>query len=506
MPVRIRGSLLAGTAALAGLLLAGLGCHSSYSDHDSFAIPNSPPHANAGPLFRRGTTTTQAGYPAVPVNQNGPAPSFDPAARPITLQPVPTTQAPVNKREVIASSWSPVQRVSAEQPVSGPDSQRLIPVAQTGSARLTPIPNASGAPPVANAPGSPPVAYAPGSPPVAYAPGSPPAAFSSGAPMPIGSPMPVGNGPILDNGDPVAPGSIVLPQPRPLGSPAPVVVHDGAAPLPTPYPNVPREFEKMALPPYVVEPPDILLIQASDRITLRLQRIQGQHMVGPDGTVNLGIYGKVRVAGLTLEQVADAVAARLLEIMPGLLKSVPELDDKGNEKRGTEGAYVKEWQREFTALELIKKELQVDVLSYNSKFYYVITDGGGYGQQVYPWPITGNETVLDALAKINGLPAVASKKRVWVARATRPGQPQKILPVDWMAVTKCGESATNYQLFPGDRVYVDSNHLIKADTFLSKLYSPIQRTLGITLLGGATVNTLKGTSSGLGLGAAGLIR
>jgi len=74
-----------------------------------------------------------------------------------------------------------------------------------------------------------------------------------------------------------------------------------------------------------------------------------------------------------------------------------------------------------------------------------------------------------------------------------------------MAVTKCGKSDTNYQLFPGDRVYVDSNHLIKADTFLSKLYSPILRTFGVTLLGASTVNTIKsGTTSGLG--AAALIR
>jgi polysaccharide export outer membrane protein len=472
MPVRSRGSLLAGTAALAGLIVAGFGCHSSYSDHDSFAIPNTPAQPGGGLLSRRSITTMQAGYPAQPVVQYDSAPSFNPAARPVTLQPVPISQTPVYKREVIASSWSPVQRVSAEQTVQGPDLRIATPIA-----------------PVSNARSSPPVAYAPGS------------------QMPIGSPMPSGNGPVLDGSDTVSPGGIVLPPPRPLGSPVPVVIPDGAMPDAHPYANVPREFEKMALPPYVVEPPDILLIQASNRITLRLQPIQGQHLVGPDGTINLGIYGKVRVAGMTLDQVADVVAARLLEIMPGLLRGVPEIDDKGQEKKGTEGAYVKEWQRDFNALELIKKELQVDVLVYSSKFYYVITDGGGYGQQVYPIPIRGNETVLDALANINGLPAVANKRRVWVARATRAGQAPKILPVDWMAITKCGESATNYQLFPGDRVYVDSNNLIKADSFLAKLYSPILRTFGVTLLGASTVNTIKlGTTSGVGAGLGGLIR
>ncbi len=473
MPVRSRGSLLAGTAAFAGLIVAGIGCYSSPADHDSFSIPHTPPQSghflsNSGLLASHGTPAMPVAYPAADqaqaMMQYATTPSPSPGARPVILQSVPITQPVPANREVIASSWSPVQRVSAEQPVTGPDMQ--------GSS--TPV--------AANTPAIP-------------------------ARLPMGSPLPGGNGPVLDGGDGLPPGSMMLPAPRPLGSPMPVAVApDGAMLPPHPYPNVPREFEKMALPPYVVEPPDILLIQASNRITLRLQAIQGQHLVGPDGTVNLGIYGKVRVAGLTLEQVADAVAARLLEIMPGLLRGVPKYDPKlDKDVPNTEGAYVKDWRQDFSSLELIKKELQVDVLVYSSKFYYVITDGGGYGQQVYPFPIKGNETVLDALANVNGLPAVASKKRVWVARATRAGQPPKILPVDWMAVAKCGSGETNYQLFPGDRVYVDSNNLIKADTFLSKLYSPVLRTLGVTLLGAATVNSIKGTSSGLG-GGAGLIR
>ncbi len=480
MPVRSRGSLLAGTAALAGLIVAGLGCHSSYSDHDSFSIPNTPPQAGnflsghndmALPTAYPAASTaaypaSPAGYPAQPMVQYAPAASSAaPAGQPVILHSVPVAQPTTGRREVIASSWSPVQRVSAEQPVPGQDFQGSMTVVG------------------ANTPAIP-------------------------ARLPIGAPTPTSNGPVLEGGDAVPPANIVLPPPRPLGSPAPVaVVPDGIlpGPHPHPYPNVPREFDKMALPPYVVEPPDILLIQASNRVTLRLQAIDGQHIVAPDGTVNLGIYGKIRVAGLTLDQVADAVASRLVELMPGLLRDVPEVDEQGKEKKGTTGGYVKEWRQEFSSLDLVKKELRVDVLSYNSKFYYVITDGGGYGQQVYPVPVTGNETVLDALAKINGLPAVASKKRVWVARATRPGQAPKILPVDWMAVTKCGQSETNYQIFPGDRVYVDSNNLIKADTFLAKLYSPILRTFGVTLLGAATVNTIKGTSSGLGAGA-GLIR
>ena len=48
----------------------------------------------------------------------------------------------------------------------------------------------------------------------------------------------------------------------------------------------------------------------------------------------------------------------------------------------------------------------MDVLAYNSKVYYVITDGGGAGEQVYRIPSNGNETVLDAIAAIEGIVAV----------------------------------------------------------------------------------------------------
>jgi polysaccharide export outer membrane protein len=469
MPVRSRGSLLAGTATLASLLLAGFGCHSSPSDHDSFSLPNQPAQSSVNLSSPSDVPEViAASSPSPSLASSNPVNAAPPSAGQVTLQPVPLVQTARQNREVIASTFQPVQRVSTEVYQSGPELKRGTPSVISRTALLS-------------------------------------AQRANSTPMPVGTP-PANNGPTLEGGDAAAPGNLVLPPPRPLAAPPASVVYDHAMVPPThaPYQSVPREFEKMALPPYVVEPPDILLIQASDRITLRLQHITGQHLVAPDGTVNLGIYGQIRVAGMTLDQVATAVAERLTERMPGLLKGLKITDKDGKD---TNIDAQQEWRHDFTSLDLIKREMQVDVLAYNSKFYYVITDGGGYGQQVYPMPIRGNETVLDAMANINGLPSVANKKRIWVARATRAGQPPKILPVDWMSLVKCGSSATNYQLFPGDRVYVDSNNLIKADTFLSKLLSPAQRVLGVTLLGASTVNSIKfGAESGSGLGGFGAFR
>ncbi len=257
---------------------------------------------------------------------------------------------------------------------------------------------------------------------------------------------------------------VPLPPPRLVPQPAPEPPKTGngsqgqetAAPREPGFTPIPREGAKISLPAYVIEPPDILLIESTQG--LKDQPIRGQHLVRPDGTVNMGIYGSVFVGGMTLEQAKEAIA-RLLALRiqkPDLLS------------------------------------LNVDVLAYNSKFYYIITDGGGYGEQVIRLPITGSETVLDGISQIYGLPAVASKKHIWVARRSSENSPEQVLPVDWIGLSQRGSSATNYQILPGDRIYVNSDRWIRFDSGLAKRLSPFERILGITLLGSETVNSIRG--------------
>jgi hypothetical protein len=65
------------------------------------------------------------------------------------------------------------------------------------------------------------------------------------------------------------------------------------------------------------------------------------------------------------------------------------------------------------------------------------------------------------------------------------------MPVDWIAVSQRGDATTNYQLMPGDRVYVAEDKLVTTDNFLGKLISPIERVFGIALLGNSTVFSFK---------------
>ena len=116
--------------------------------------------------------------------------------------------------------------------------------------------------------------------------------------------------------------------------------------------------------------------------------------------------------------------------------------------------------------------MSVDVFAYNSKVYYVITEGAGFGDTLVRVPITGNETVLDALAQVNGLSRLSSKN-IWIARPT-PGDVNcdQILPVNWNEITKGAATATNYQVLPGDRIFIAENKVIALDTFIDQLSQP----------------------------------
>lgn len=270
--------------------------------------------------------------------------------------------------------------------------------------------------------------------------------------------------------------------------------------------SVPTELSMVNLPEYVIEPPDVLQINAvirdfadapkkipladeeqkkedkpaekdgprrfADTVrSLPIQPVYGEYAVRPDGTIFLGVYGSVPVAGLTLKQAAAAIRSSL---------SKQVYADSGGAKED---------------LLLVV----VDVTQYNSKSYTVIVDTGGGGERVSRWPITGKETVLDAISNVGGLSDESSKRNIWVARRTPfPNQPQQILPVDWVGTSQHGVTLTNYQLFPGDRVYIKAQRLVTIDRGLAKLISPVERIFGVTLLGASTVNQIQGRGSGFG--------
>ncbi len=141
---------------------------------------------------------------------------------------------------------------------------------------------------------------------------------------------------------------------------------------------------------------------------------------------------------------------------------------------------------------LTDPQVAVNVFAYNSKKYYVITEGGGLGDNAMTFPITGNDTVLDAIANIGGLDSVSSKK-IWVARPTSDNCKVQVLPVDWRAITAQGATSSNYQLMPGDRVFVAEDSMIAFDNNLGKVLAPFERVMGFAMLGVGTLTRFSGS-------------
>lgn len=300
---------------------------------------------------------------------------------------------------------------------------------------------------------------------------------------------------------------------------------------------IPREQSKVVSPDYIIEPPDILQIEAiniSPKPPYRLrifdvlymstsgltpeeavdEAIDGEHTIQPDGTVRLGAtLGSIRAEGMTSQQLRDHILARLKQVYTRIdvrvtLVQISEQQQitgehlvapDGKVNLGTYGRVrvvgltieeARSAVEQHLSQYLEKPRIALDVLGYNSKVYYVITQGAGLGDQVAILPSRGNETVLDAIGQIQGLQSNSST-RMWVAR---PGYNEcggdQILPVDWVAVTQRGDIRTNYQLLPGDRLYVSEDKLVALDTALAKVFSPIERVFGVTLLGTQTASNI----------------
>ena len=350
---------------------------------------------------------------------------------------------------------------------------------------------------------------------------------------------------------------------------------DAIKPLPVaPIPDDPPPHEGAMIDiPYIIAPPDLLLVEALEALPGR--PISGERLVRPDGTISLGFYGEVHVRGLTMRQAKEKIVRHLRAYLDdevlGLLRvELPPLDAKpaedvppaengkkssrrpvgprepvaksvrregrssrvfrrtsqpgGNprkpltappaesseapytisadqppgihlevpgsggvtitiEIKGAANATMPRMEPEPAEVDTMPPDVKVhpvhpadtdrvfvDVTAFNSKNYYVQGDVAAPGK--LPW--TGHETVLDAMNHAGGLIPSAEPKNIRLIRPARGGKPARIYPVDLEAITERGEIERNYQLFPGDRLVVGRNPVVKTSILIDRLAAPMQ--------------------------------
>jgi protein involved in polysaccharide export with SLBB domain len=182
---------------------------------------------------------------------------------------------------------------------------------------------------------------------------------------------------------------------------------------------LPRELDKRVLPPYTVEPGDVLLVTTAELDSP--VRLPGDQPILPDGTINLGRYGRLVVAGKTAEEIEREVRSTV--------------------------------QAQVTDKEV--GPIVVRIVARLSKVYYVQGEVNAPGS----FQLNGRETVLDAIVAAGGLTDRASRPNIILSRPTRPDGCRIVLPICYQQIVQLGDTTTNYQLAPGDRIFVASKTL-----------------------------------------------
>lgn len=186
-----------------------------------------------------------------------------------------------------------------------------------------------------------------------------------------------------------------------------------------PVEGLPRELDPAALGAYTVGAGDGLLAVPVDLDSSA--RVPSDLMVEPDGTIDLGQYGVLRVAGKTVLQIEAEVNHLVASRTPGA---------------------------GFIDVRLVNRE---------SKKFYVAGEVNAPGS----FPFTGEETVFDAVTAAGGLTEKASRWDIILSRPTPPNGCRIILAVNYWDILQLGDTTTNYKLLPGDRVYVPTRTLLE---------------------------------------------
>ena len=115
------------------------------------------------------------------------------------------------------------------------------------------------------------------------------------------------------------------------------------------------------------------------------------------------------------------------------------------------------------------------------------------GDQMVAVPVTGGDTVLDAISHIGGLSQM-SIKNIFIARPA-PGNVgrSQILPVDWDAITREGSTATNYQMMPEDRLFIAEDKVMRLTNFIATTTAPFERLVGFATFTTSSIRAFQTT-------------
>jgi len=185
---------------------------------------------------------------------------------------------------------------------------------------------------------------------------------------------------------------------------------------------------------YILQPPDEIEIHCSAVPEIDMQSQQ----IRPDGKIGFEAIGEIDVAGKTPSQVANVLRGKILDLYQ------------------VEG----------------DNPIDVRVVAFRSKRYYVLGQVGNPGAQVY----SGRDTVLGAIALAGSPTVLAWGDRIQVIRpsANKNIKP-KIFEFNYDRAAAHGDASKDVLLQEGDIIYVPPTVLAAAAMVLEEFLRPIAR-------------------------------
>jgi polysaccharide biosynthesis/export protein len=179
----------------------------------------------------------------------------------------------------------------------------------------------------------------------------------------------------------------------------------------------PGELRKVSQSAYIIEPPDELEITSQPAVP---ELGQSTFIVQADGNVDLGFAGDAYVSGLTLAEAEERIAV--------------QLNDAARAQTPTPGKPYR---------------VSVKLTTGQSKYYYVLGTVVTQGK----FKANANDTVMDAILQA-GLKSNSLPEKAYLVRPHPLGGEDQVYKIDWFGIRDRGDTLTNYQVFPGDRVVV----------------------------------------------------
>jgi polysaccharide export outer membrane protein len=164
--------------------------------------------------------------------------------------------------------------------------------------------------------------------------------------------------------------------------------------------------------------------------------ITRQVVVRPDGRISFDLIGELEVQGKTVDEVRGEVTARMKEF-------------------------------------IVHPDVTVILSQSNSRLYFMF----GEVRRPGSYPLIGHVSAVQALASAGGPTRFSNLD---AARLVRPTEGQSLsYAVDFEEITERGDATTNYELQPGDIVYVPPNVFARIGYALGVVLFPFQQIIGL---------------------------